>query len=250
MGASRALAGVPVALGLLLGPFAVAPAAAGEEPSIRSVDPARYDARLDAIVRTSRLPGERIASSLESGLPSAVEMRLDLRDADDRIVAERVFFYRIAFDLWEELFRVEGPGADDRRFESLDAVRGFLDELPRLPVARFGEIEAGTRHRLRVGCRLHPVAPRETERLGEWVGGEPDASERERNARAADEREVSVSLGKIIRFFYRGSGSADEADERFSAWFVPDELPDDAVATGADGDGDDDGSAAPRGAGS
>ena len=192
-----------------------------------SVTPVRYGSLLATLVRTQHLPGDRIASSLESGLPSAIEMRLDLRDARDRTIGESVVFYRVAFDLWDEIFRVEGPGAD-RTFADLDALEQFLDDLPRLPVASIGGLEMDARHRVRVACRLHPVAPRETEQLGEWVGGEPDAREQERNTSAAAEREVSVSLGRIIRFFYRGSSDADEAAEKFSAWFVPASLPDDS----------------------
>jgi hypothetical protein len=214
---------------LLLGAVVCSAAPAQEIPEITSVTPVRDGSLLGTLVRTRHLPGARIASSLESGLPSAIELHLDLRDARDRTVAENVVFYRVAFDLWDEIFRIEGPGAE-RTFDDLDALERFLDELPRLPVASIGGLEMDARHRVRVGCRLHPVAPRETERLSEWVGGEPDAREQERNASAAAEREVSVSLGRIIRFFYRGSsGEGDEAAERFSAWFVPASLPDDAA---------------------
>jgi len=206
---------------------AAGPARAQEAPEITAVTPVRSGSLLATFVRTRHLPGDRIASSLESGLPSAIEMRLDLRDASDRTIAENVVFFRVAFDLWDEIFRVEGPGAD-RTFEDLAALEQFLDELPRLPVASIGGLQMAARHRVRVGCRLHPVAPRETERLGEWVGGEPDPREQERNTSAAAEREVSVSLGKIIRFFYRGSAGDDEAAERFSGWFVPESLPDES----------------------
>ena len=77
------------------------------------------------------------------------------------------------------------------------------------------------------------MAPRETERLDEWLGGEtPDAQEARRNANSASEREVSVSLGRVIRFFYRGQRDDEEIASRFSAWFVPDDLPEAAASAG------------------
>jgi hypothetical protein len=73
--------------------------------------------------------------------------------------------------------------------------------------------------------RLHPVAPRETERLGDWVAGTA-ARRSGSETDDPDGREVSVGLGELIRFFYKGAKREGAAEsERFSAWFVPDELP-------------------------
>jgi hypothetical protein len=74
-----------------------------------------------------------------------------------------------------------------------------------------------------VACRLHTIAPRETERMEQWVSGAPDREE------GADGREVSIGLGDVIRFFYKkGRRDEDFGAERFSPWFVPDTLPDEA----------------------
>ncbi len=207
--------------GLALPALLLATVAAAEPPpTLDRVDAERRGVSLGARVHATQLPGERIESSLASGLPGAIELRLRLQDEADRSVAENRVYLRVAFDLWEEVFEVEGPGARER-FPDLAALRAYLEELPWLPVASFARIEAEERHRLRVDCRLHPVAPRETARLEGWVAGEP------RRAPSGEGREVSVGLGELIRFFYRGSSREPEVDaSRFSAWFVPDELPD------------------------
>lgn len=200
-----------------------APGAAGS-PAVTGVDPSRTETELTCDVRTANLPGARLASSLESGLPSAIQMDLSLFDERERVVGERRVFLRIAFDLWEEVFRVEGAGPV-RDFADLPSLRGFLASIPRLPVSPLAGLATAEPHRIRVGMRLHPVAPRETERLGDWVAGRSprgDGGETD----DTDGREVSVGLGELIRFFYKGAKreGADES-ERFSAWFVPDELP-------------------------
>jgi hypothetical protein len=199
------------------------------------VTPARSGEVVAADVTTSGLPGATLEASLRSGLPSAIELRLEALDARDRPRGETRLFYRIAWDLWDELFRVEGPGVgvmpgeggsgapgSTRRFADVAALRSFLGSLPRLPVTAYGSLDPAARHRVRVGGRLHRVAPRETARLERWVAG-GDVS---RMAADPDGREVSVGLGEVIRFFYKGSKKdADEMAERFSAWFVPAELP-------------------------
>jgi hypothetical protein len=200
----------------------VAGAAAAQAPGLHSVEPGRDGPLLTARVRTTHLPGSDIAASLDSGLPSAIEMQLDLHDERDRTVAEERVLFRVAYDLWDEVFRVEGGGADER-FADLASLQHFLEVLPRLPVASFASVAGAQRHRIRAQCRLHMIAPRETERLERWVTGGTDRRE------SADGREISVGLSDVIRFFYKGAKrDADEASERFSPWFVPDELPESA----------------------
>jgi hypothetical protein len=208
---------------------------AAAEPSIDRVAPARGNAVLTADVSTSGLPGGTLEASLLSGLPSAIELRLEALDARDRPLGETRLYYRIAFDLWDELYRVEGPGvkampaepagpaSPSYRFEDLAALRDFLAFLSGLPVVSWSAIDPAVRHRVRVGGRLHRIAPRETARLERWVAG-GDVS---RAAADPDGREVSVGLGDVIRFFYKGSKKEDGSQlaERFSAWFLPADLP-------------------------
>lgn len=201
----------------------VHPAIASAPPQVTSVEPTRQDALLTCTVGTANLPGDRIASSLESGLPSAVELDLDVFDARDRVVGGRRIFLRLAFDLWEEVFQVEGAG-EEHRFADLDSLERFLARVPRLPVSPLATLHGSERHRIRVGLRLHPIAPEETDRLAEWVAGEPEDAGGD-EVEDPDGREVSVSLGEVIRFFYRGARRPGQAEaERLSAWFVPDEL--------------------------
>lgn len=191
-------------------------------PRVEDVEPFRDGGLLGCVVRTSDLPGAEIHSSLESGLPSAVEMALEVLDDRDRVVGRNRVSFRIAFDLWEEIFRVEGPG-DPEHFADLAELETFLETLPSLPVAPISALDASKRHRIRVGMRLHPIAPRETERLGAWVAGEPGEDAR-RVTDDPDGREVSVSLGALIRFFYQGARKDEETQEGLSPWFVPAEL--------------------------
>jgi hypothetical protein len=215
----RAAAALAGALALAAGEPAAGSAGDGAAPAIDSVAPVRADDVLAATVRTSRLPGSRLATSIASGLPSAIEMRLEALDRKNRRVGANRLLWRITWDLWDEVLRIEGPDAV-HRLDDLASLEGFLAELKDLPVTRLAALDVAAEHRLRVACRLHPIAPPEAERLSRWVaGGEA------RRAEDPDGREVSVGLSQLIRFFYKGAArDPDELDERFSAWFVPAEL--------------------------
>ena len=217
------------AVGLVVGVVALADAARAADPALDSVTPVRLGQTLAADVRTSSLPGARLESSIASGLPSAIEMHVEALDRRNHRVAEGDFFWRITWDLWDEVLRIEGPDRVER-FDRLDELEGFLAVLGSLPVASWASLDASAEHRLRARCRLHPVAPVETERLSRWVAGQEAPRRGE-----TDGREVSVGLSEVIRFFYKGAArNADELDPRFSEWFVPAELPETAAPAAED----------------
>lgn len=201
--------------------------ALAQEPEVRSVEPGRRGDLLTAAIRAVHLPGARIESSLGTGLPSAIEMHLVLRDDRNRRIGENRVFLRVAYDLWDEVFHLEGAGTDER-FVDLASLRSFLTRLPQLPVAPLSVLDETRRHRIRVDCRLHPIAPRETRRLESWVTGTAGTD------RGADNREVSVGLNDLIRFFYKGAQRNDDVTaERFSPWFLAADL--DTVPPAGDG---------------
>ena len=101
--------GVPGAL-IAATLFAALPASAAD-PTIDSVTPTRSGDLVAATVHTSNLPGERVSASLKSGLPAAIEMRLETFDGKNHRVAENHLFYRIVWDLWDEVLRAESDEA-------------------------------------------------------------------------------------------------------------------------------------------
>jgi hypothetical protein len=217
---------VELLIALAWGALLAAAAAADGAPRVVSVEPVRAGELVACRVVAEHLPGEKLWASMRSGLPSAIELELDVLDVKDRVVAGNRVTFRLAFDLWEETFRVEGGGTE-RDFTSSEELEAFLARLPRLPVAPFARLEQQLARRdslrVRVGIVLHPLAPRESARLGEWVAGDsrrptdPVASE--------DGREAVVSLGTVIRYFFEGARKPSEvASEAWSAPFVIAEL--------------------------
>ncbi len=183
---------------------------AGSPPRIVAVEPVRAGELLECRIRTENLPGAKLTSSMKSGLPSAIEMALEVLDPKDKVLDARHITFRLAFDLWEETFRVEGGGTE-RDFTSQEELEAFLADLPRLPVASLERLrDAAARReslRVRVGLVLHSIAPRESEKLGDWVAGPPRTTE---PVGSEDGREVSVGLGTMIRWFFEGGRAKAE----------------------------------------
>ena len=82
----------------------------------------------------------------------------------------------------------------------------YLGHLPPLAVARAVDFKANEPFRITAGLKLHPLAPDARGKMEEMVSGE-DPSARQSGEPG---QEVSVSLGRLIRFFYRGDASQSD----------------------------------------
>lgn len=205
---------------LLLFGLAAGPAfGADDEARVREVTPGRAGDLLMAHFATMGLPGEKLLQSMQSGLVSAIDVDLAVLDERDAVVGGNRVSLQLGFDLWEEMFSVIAPRSR-RRFATLEELQAYLARPGMMPVLPVNALDAQGRYRIRVGLEVHPIAPAERDRVEDVIAG--DGRPRREGQ---DQQEASVSLGRLIRFFYkdesgRGAGSA------LSAWFTLEELPD------------------------
>ena len=196
------------------GPLLAGVAAA--EPRLTSVAPGGEPGLLTCRLTTADLPGERIVSTLESGLVSAVEFHLDVLQHDDPVTGN-IVTVRLSYDLWEETYTVSLDG-ERTHLPDLAALRAWLTEPPPLPVAPLDALDGDLPAVIRAGLRLHVIAPDTRGRVEGLISGEGRSREDARG------QQVLVGLGKLIRFFYQ-DGAREKLDhELVSAAFRLGEL--------------------------
>lgn len=210
--------GLGLAAGLLLS--AATPTAAGPDgaPRIAALIPERQAAVLACRIRTAGLPTDRALASMQGGLPAAVDLVIDVVDDRDQRIGRREVAFRIAFDLWEEVFRLDGAGFE-RRFGTVDSLRAALRDLDPLPVVPLDRMGAGQRYRFRVELLEHAIAPSQKARVGRLLAGEAP------RPGGGGEHEVSFGVGRIIEFFYgREPDAGAPRTVGLSAWFTREEV--------------------------
>ena len=213
---------VAVCLLLSLPTDLVAPpiARAEQKAQITSVAPALSGNLVVCRLTTEGLPGEKLLQSMRSGLVSEVDFDLALLDEQQRVIAGNHLSLRLAFDLWEEVFAVR-TGDQETRFTELADLVDFLSELKEVPVAPAKLLGEDQRYQVRVDLKVHPVAPDEADRVEDAIAGD-QRPRREGLYR----QEATISLGRLIRFFYKKGDRGGVDAELVSAWFRPKELSD------------------------
>jgi len=195
-------------------------AAADTPARVTDVTPARVGDLVVARLATEGLPGEKLLQSMRSGLVSAVVLDLALVDERENVLGGNRVSLQLGFDLWEEIFSVRSDGTE-RRFHSLDDLSAYLAELGAVPVIPVGRLTPEAKYRLRIGLEVFPIAPAEQDRVEDVIVGD----QRPRRE-GQDQQEASVSLGRLIRFFYKGGGDGRGGQEIMSGWFTRKELRD------------------------
>jgi len=207
-----------VVAAMVLGIALSSVAHAQESARVVTVSPASTGDLVVCRLTTAGLPGEKLLQSMRSGLVSAVDLDLVLLDENEQVVGGNHISLQLGFDLWEEIFSVRADGSE-RRFHNLADLESYLEELDGLPVAPLNRLVAGERYRLRVGLEVYPIAPAARDRIEDVIAGE----QRPRRE-GQDQQQAQVSLGRLIRLFYKGSGDGRSEQQMVSAWFTRREL--------------------------
>ena len=208
---------------LLLGLCALATVTLGSNdssPQLVRVTPTKTDGLLTCRLQTLGLPGEKQLQSMRSGLISAIELDLALVDEDENTLSGNSLTLSFGFELWEEVFSVRQDTLE-HRFNTLAAMQDYLADLKGLAVAPASSLTNNGRYRLRVDLIVHAIAPAEQERVEDVIVGDQRPQLEGRH-----QQEASVSLGHLIRLFYKGGRQGREGQMMMSQWFRPKEVQD------------------------
>jgi hypothetical protein len=145
-----------------------------------------------------------IKQKLSSGLPSVIVMRAYLlREGDADPVALAARTCRVAFDLWDEVYRlkISGPGGDrDSAALNIEGVLRQCFEARKVTVAERSLLIPGKPHFLGVIVEINPVNAQMVEQMRKWVS---------RPAGSTGIGPGDALFGSFVGLFVRQIGTAD-----------------------------------------
>lgn len=130
---------------------------------------------------------ERTTSTVASGLSGTCVFRVAIVGADDHVVGQRAWQWRISRDLWEDRYVVSG-GDEVRTFASLAQADSFCARVPPLPVVPRGRLRPDAAYRVAVSVVVQPLAAEDQDRLSQYVSRKG----------GGDREEVDLDLGAFF----------------------------------------------------
>jgi hypothetical protein len=113
-----------------------------------------------------------LVKKLSSGLPMVIAMRAYVyREGQDTPVALAPRVCHVAYDLWDEVYRVHLSEPERERDQAavLDGVFRLCTEARDLPVVRRGLLTPGQHYFLAVLVDVNPVSPEMIEQMRRWM---------------------------------------------------------------------------------
>jgi len=182
---------------------------------IISVQPERRDGWLRLAVHARDLLDDRTRSTVESGLPGTCVYRIVLVNDQGAISAQRLLSFALRFDVWEELYRLDGPGGE-QVFSSLADADSAWANLENIAIARLNTLRETSQYRLQVFVAVRPIAPEDRLRVAEFVN----------QSSAGQSEEMHIDIGALVSRLV--GGRRPDAGESFETGpFRPAELTED-----------------------
>lgn len=145
-----------------------------------------------------------LTNKLSNGLKMVIAMRAYVyREGQDSPVALAVRSCDVAYDLWEEVYRVHVDDPEGKRDQAVLDVKGVLRlcaEAQNLPVVRRGFLSAGEGYFLAVVVEINPVSQEMLEQMRRWMS---------RPAGSTEIAPTNALFGSFVQLFVRQIAASD-----------------------------------------
>jgi hypothetical protein len=145
-----------------------------------------------------------LTNKLSNGLKMVIAMRAYVyREGQDSPVALAVRSCDVAYDLWEEVYRVHVDDSEGKRDQAVLDVKGVLRlcaEAQNLPVVRRGLLSAGEGYFLAVVVEINPVSQEMLEQMRRWMS---------RPAGSTEIAPTNALFGSFVQLFVRHVAASD-----------------------------------------
>lgn len=145
-----------------------------------------------------------LTNKLSNGLRMVIAMRAYVyREGQDSPVALAVRSCEVAYDLWEEVYRVHIDNPEGKRDQAVLDVKGVLrlcTEAQNLPVVRRVFLSGGESYFLGVVVEINPVSQEMLEQMRRWMS---------RPAGSTEIAPTNALFGSFVQLFVRQVAASD-----------------------------------------
>jgi len=179
---------------------------------VEQIVPSLRNDTLAVSARFTNLFSKKIIGTIQSGLPSIIQIELRLLDSRKNQLARRHISKSIAYDIWDEKYKIRHDGGEVTlaRFEQVRAVSAILEKeglISRRKLATAGPYVC----QVRVG--IIPISARQAERVTDWLLDPNETEERVASENRTSGFELNIS--KLLSFFV----SKKKGSKYISPWF-------------------------------
>jgi hypothetical protein len=182
----------------------------GQNFKIKQVLPYLSEDSLKVDITIDGLLEDRVQKTLLAGLPLSFSIDLVLIKENEKELANREYFSKINYDVWEERFGVWDYQGSLREFELLDDLKSWCANIRNLGLASKDWLETRETYRVITTVELVPLDKNQSKQLQWWLENS-DPTEEEL---ASEERSTGfkLNLNQLVQMLFSG----DKKPERYT----------------------------------
>jgi hypothetical protein len=158
-------------------------------------------------IKSADLFSERIAGTIQSGLPAVVEFFFSLEARNHGSVQRGVLSYELNYNVWDDYYSVESSDSV-RTYPTYEAMTQAVQNLRYIALIPVRNMEPDGEYFLRLGVAVNPLCGSDRKKIAGWV------DENVRGESGESWREQVLNLNDLIQHFF-----AKRKDANRSEWF-------------------------------
>ncbi|MFQ5633109.1 MAG: DUF4390 domain-containing protein [bacterium] len=187
-------------------------ARAQSEIRVERIQPQVNSDRLTVSADFLNLFSKRITGTIQSGLPSIIEIQIRLIEGEKKQIARKPLSKSIEYNLWEERYIIRSA---DTTVTTVDfsQVKLLTGRITKEPLAHRRDLSAGKRYRIEIRVGIIPISSRQADKVSDWLQN-PNQTE---EVVASDNRSSGfrLNINKLVSFFV----SNKKGSQFRSKWF-------------------------------
>jgi len=174
-------------------------AGAGEGDAIRveSITPRLLNNQLVVSAKFENLFSNKIVGTIQSGLPSIIQIEIKLRDNVARQLAQRLFVRSISYNVWENRYTIRGDSTHS--YSNLEAVKNASSRIDSVVIGPAEQLRTAASYQLQVRVAIIPISSIQSKKVTDWLL-DPNQTE---EPIASDDRAggFKLNLSNLISYF-------------------------------------------------
>lgn len=140
----------------------------------------------------------KIVGTIQSGLPSIIEIEIRLLQEDKKSIIRKRFTRTISYNIWEERYTINSEDST-RVLNEFNEVKKFGSQLENLSLITKNILNENVRYYVRIRVGIIPISTLQAEKVTDWLQ-DPNQSE---EYLASDDRSsgFKLNINKLVSFF-------------------------------------------------
>ncbi|MFQ6112784.1 MAG: DUF4390 domain-containing protein [bacterium] len=176
---------------------------AGEEGEIRvdQIEPSLKHGYLAVSAVFQNLFSPKIVGTIQSGLPSIIEIEIKLRRAGKKSVLRKRMNRTISYNIWEERYSIQSEDTTQVCHE-LEQAKYLSSHLDHIALIRTSSLDTAARYAIQIRVGIIPISSRQGARVNDWL---LDPNQTEEDLASEDRSSgFKLNLSNLISFFVGG----------------------------------------------